>query len=33
MKDMGTCMGILIGKLDGVADSATISKLVKDELS
>ena len=33
MKDMGKCMGILIGKLDGVADSAIISKLVKDELS
>ena len=33
MKDMGKCMGILISKLDGVADSSTISKLVKQELS
>jgi uncharacterized protein YqeY len=33
IKDMGKCMGILISKLDGVADSSTISKLVKQELS
>lgn len=31
--DMGRCMGPLIGRLNGKADGALISKLVKEELS
>lgn len=33
IKDIGKCMGILLKKLDGVADGAIISKLVREELS
>ena len=31
--DIGRCMGLLIGKLNGKADGALISRLVKEELS
>ncbi len=31
--DIGKCMGLLIGRLNGKADGALISKLVKEELS
>lgn len=33
IKDIGKCMGMLLKKLDGVADGTIISKLVREELS
>ena len=33
IKDIGKCMGVLLKKLDGVADGTIISKLVREELS
>jgi uncharacterized protein YqeY len=33
MSDMGNVMGALMGRLKGKAEGATISKIVKDELS
>ena len=31
--DIGRCMGLLVGRLDGKADGALISRLVREELS